>query len=44
MVLTHQKASWVRGLLDGEVWLVCSLLYGAGLCLFEARQLRVEDI
>ena len=31
-------------LLDGEVWLVCSLLYGAGLRLFEAMQLRVKDI
>lgn len=44
VVLTREEVESVLALLDGEVWLVCSLLYGAGLRLFEALQLRVKDI
>ena len=44
VVLTPEEVQSVLALLDGEVWLVCSLLYGAGLRLFEALQLRVKDI
>lgn len=44
VVLTREEVDSVLALLDGEVWLVCSLLYGAGLRLFEALQLRVKDI
>ena len=36
VVLTREEVESVLALLDGEVWLVCSLLYGAGLRLFEA--------
>ena len=39
VVLTPEEVQSVLALLDGEVWLVCSLLYGAGLRLFEAMQL-----
>jgi integron integrase len=44
VVLTREEVQSVLALLHGEVWLVCSLLYGAGLRLFEALQLRVKDI
>jgi integron integrase len=44
VVLTREEVQSVLGLLDGEVWLGCSLLYGAGLRLFEGLQWRVKDI
>jgi site-specific recombinase XerD len=44
VVLTREEVQSVLALLDGEVWLVCSLLYGGGLRLFEDLQLRVKDI
>ena len=44
VVLTREEVESVLALLDGEVWLVCSLLYGAGLRLFESLQLRVKDV
>ncbi len=44
VVLTPEEVQAVLALLDGENWLVCSLLYGAGLRLFEALELRVKDV
>jgi integron integrase len=44
VVLTREEVRSVLALLDGEVWLVCSLLYGAGLRLFESLQRHVKDI
>lgn len=44
VVLSPEEVEAVLALLDGAVWLVCSLLYGAGLRLFEALELRVKDI
>ena len=44
VVLTPEEVQAVLSLLHGEIWLVCSLLYGAGLRLFEALSLRVKDL
>ena len=44
VVLTREEVEAVLALLNGGAWLVCSLLYGAGLRLFEALELRVKDI
>ena len=44
VVLTREEVAAVLGELDGVVWLVASLLYGAGLRLMEAMRLRVQDV
>jgi integron integrase len=44
VVLTREEVRAVLGHLEGEVWLVASLLYGSGLRLMEALRLRVKDI
>jgi integron integrase len=44
VVLGRQEAHDVLARLQGPVWLVCALLYGGGLRLLEALQLRVKDI
>jgi integrase len=44
VVLGRQEVRDVLARLQGPVWLVCSLLYGAGLRLLEALRLRVKDI
>jgi len=44
VVLTPEEVQAVLALLEGGDWLVCLLLYGAGLRLFEGLQLRVQDI
>jgi integron integrase len=44
VVLRPDEARDLLARLDGPVWLVCSLLYGAGLRLLEALRLRVKDI
>ena len=44
VVLSREEVDSILALLHGEVWLVCSLLYGAGLRLFEALELRVKDV
>jgi integron integrase len=43
-VLTRSEVNALLRQLDGTVWLVASLLYGAGLRLLEAMRLRVKDI
>jgi integrase len=43
VVLNREEVDSILTRLHGEVWLICSLLYGAGLRLFEALQLRVKD-
>jgi integron integrase len=44
VVLGRQEVRDLLARLEGPVWLVCSLLYGAGLRLLEALRLRVKDI
>lgn len=44
VVLTRDEVRSVLGNLDGQPWLVASLLYGSGLRLMEALRLRIKDI
>jgi integrase len=44
VVLSRDEARALLARLDGVAWLVGSLLYGGGLRLLEALQLRVKDI
>ena len=44
VVLTPGEARDVLAQLQGEYWLIASLLYGAGLRLREALTLRVKDV
>ena len=43
-VLTPDEVRRLLAALDGTVWLVASLLYGAGLRLLECVELRVKDL
>ncbi len=44
VVLNREEASQLFGELSGVPWLVAGLLYGSGLRLKEALQLRVKDL
>ena len=44
VVLTRDEVSAVLAHLRGTPWFVVSLLYGAGLRLLEALELRVKDV
>jgi integron integrase len=44
VVLTRAEVDALLAGLDGEAWLVASLLYGAGLRLLEGLRLRVKDL
>ena len=44
VVLTQDEVRRLLGELSGTVWLMASLMYGAGLRLLECVQLRVKDI
>jgi integron integrase len=44
VVLGCEEARALLAHLEGPVWLVCALLYGGGLRLLEALQLRVKDL
>jgi integrase len=44
VVLTRREVSLVMAHFEGPPWLVVSLLYGAGLRLLEALELRVKDM
>jgi integron integrase len=44
VVLSHEEVSLLLAQLRGPVWLMASLMYGAGLRLLECAELRVKDI
>ena len=44
IVLSRDEARAVLAQLNGPVWLVSGLLYGGGLRLLEALQIRVKDV
>jgi integron integrase len=44
VVLTRREVAAVLDQLTGTYWLIASLLYGSGLRLLEACQLRIKDI
>jgi integron integrase len=44
VVMTRDEVADVLSHLEGQVWLMCSLMYGAGLRLTECLRLRVQDI
>ncbi len=44
VVLTRREVAAVLDRLTGTYWLIASLLYGSGLRLLEACQLRIKDV
>ena len=44
VVLSHDEVRRLLALVDGQVGLMASLLYGAGMRLMEAVRLRVKDV
>jgi integron integrase len=44
VVLTPSEAQKLLNSMAGSTWLVCALLYGAGMRLLEVLRLRVKDI
>lgn len=44
VVLTRTEATKVLGCMEGNYWLMASLLYGSGLRISECLNLRVQDI
>src|SRR5438128_5310358 len=44
LVFTRDEVRAVLAQLDGQTWLMASLLYGAGLRLMECLRLRVKDV
>lgn len=44
VVFTHEEVTKLLNQLDGDIWLICSILYGCGLRISEGLRLRVKDI
>jgi integron integrase len=44
VVLTPSEAQRMLNNMNGSTWLVCALLYGAGMRLLEVLRLRVKDV
>lgn len=43
-VLTHEEANLILDNLNGQYWLLSALLYGCGLRINEALNLRIKDL
>jgi integron integrase len=44
VVLTPSEAQRMLNTMTGSTWLVCALLYGAGMRLLEVLRLRIKDV
>lgn len=44
IVMTKQEARAVLGRLEGKIWIMACLMYGAGLRLSECLRFRVQDV
>jgi site-specific recombinase XerD len=44
VVLSRAEVASLLSQLQGAVWLMASLMYGAGLRLLECTELRVKDV
>jgi integrase len=44
VVLSTQEVQQILAQLQGEIWLMASLLYGSGMRLMEVVRLRVKDV
>jgi site-specific recombinase XerD len=44
VVLSREEVAAVLSRLHGPVWLMASLMYGAGLRLMESAELRIKDV
>jgi len=44
VVLSVEEVKMVLAQLEGELWLIASLLYGSGMRLMEVMRLRVKDV
>jgi integron integrase len=44
VVLSVEEVQHLLGQLSGDIWLMASLLYGAGMRLMEVARLRVKDV
>lgn len=44
VVLSRNEVKKVLSQLEGEAWLMASLLYGSGLRLTECLSLRIKDV
>jgi integron integrase len=44
VVMTKEEARSVIGRLEGSVWIIACLMYGAGLRLMECLRLRIQDV
>lgn len=43
-VLSHDEVRRLLAMMDGQAWLVASLLYGTGMRLMEGLRLRIKDV
>ena len=44
VILSRNEIKRMLGELEGEAWLMASLLYGCGIRLIECMELRIKDV